>query len=176
MRLQSLYPASVLRRRTPPVKVKFPGSRAALLLFALAGFCRSGLASTLDQSPKFKYVGGTEHVQQDCVGALQIGTDALTYRCAADEVGIPYRDIEAMQYRADVTRRVRKMKVKWIIRPPDRSGGSKNRYFVLLYRVSGSTHVLVLEVSPDQMRPYLAEIDLKVGRRVEVQSHEDFSP
>jgi len=86
---------------------------------------------------------------------------------------VPYDAIEIMQYRADVTRHVRRLKVQWRVTPPI-GGGNKNRYFTLVYRTSGATHALVLEVPVEQMRPYLAEIDLKVGRRVDVQRHEDY--
>lgn len=130
-------------------------------------------AAQHNESSRFKYVGGTENVRYECVGTVQISDDALTYKCESSEVRIPYRDIQTMQYRADVTRRIRRMKVRWTAIPPERTGGSKNIYFILVYRPA---HVLILQVPEDQMRPYLAEIDLKMGRRVEVQSHENYSP
>ncbi len=133
-------------------------------------------AEQRDQASRFKYVGGTENVQYLCVGTLQVGDDALTYKCGPSEVRIPYRDVETMQYRADVPRRIRKMKVRWTAIPPEHTAGNKNLYFNLIFRPSGVTHVLVLEVPENQMRPYLAEIDLKMGRRVDVESHENYSP
>lgn len=133
-------------------------------------------AAQHDESSRFRYVGGTENVRYDCVGTLQIGEDALTFKCESSQVRIPYRDIETMQYRADVTRRIRRMKVRWTAIPPEHTGGGKNIYFILVYRTAGLTHVLIFHIPEDQMRPYLAEIDLKVGRRVEVQSHENYSP
>jgi hypothetical protein len=33
---------------------------------------------------------------------------------------------------------------------------------------------MVLEVRPVAMRPYLAEIDLKAGKRVEVEGYEEY--
>ena len=123
--------------------------------------------------PQFKYAGGTEGILPGCAGTLQITSSSLTYSCAPSSLEIPYGAIEIMQYRADVTRHVRKLKVKWHV-PPPMGGGHNNRYFTLVYRVSGATHVLVLEVPNDEMRTYLAEIDLKCGRRVDVQRHEDY--
>ncbi len=121
-------------------------------------------------------MAGTENVRYNCVGTLQIGDDALTYKCGPSKIEIPYREIETMQYRADVTPRVRKMKVRWTAPLPQDVRGNKNLYFTLVYRTSGVPHVLILEVTEDDMRPYLAEIDLRVGRRVEVESHENYSP
>jgi len=40
--------------------------------------------------------------------------------------------------------------------------------------VDNAHHVLVLRVRPGVMRPYLAEIDLKAHRRVEVENLEDY--
>jgi len=154
------------RARTPALQT------ILVVLAALAAPIRLGAAQH-DESSRFTYVGGTENVRYECVGTLQISDDALTFKCESSQVRIPYRDIETMQYRADVTRRVSKMKVRWTALPPEHTGGSKNIYFTLVYRPA---HVLILQVPEDQMRPYLAEIDLKMGRRVEVQSHENYSP
>ena len=156
-------------------------SRAQALpgvLIALAILASTAVAAGAqkNQPSRFKYVGGTENVRYECVGTLQILDDALAFHCDSDLVTVPYRDIETLQYRSSVTRRVRKMKVRWTAIPPERSGGSKNLYFTLIFRAAGATHVLILEIPEDQMRPYLAEIDLKAGRRVEVQSHENYSP
>jgi hypothetical protein len=173
--LAALFPACEWTCGRPEPRVASRTTRAILILAVLA-FPTSIIADQRDEASRFKYVGGTESVQFNCVGTLQITEDALNYRCESAEVRVPYRDIDTMQYRADVTHRIRKMRVRWTAYPPDRSGGSKNIYFILVYRPSGVTHVLILQVPEDQMRPYLAEIDLKMGRRVEVQSHENYSP
>ena len=143
-----------------------------LLLALSPSSSRSGVSDRAHQ-PQFKYAGGTEDVLFGCAGTLQINSSSLTYSCAQYSVDIPYSGIEIMQYRADVTRRVRKLKLKWHVYPP-MGGGHNNRFFTLVYRISGVTHALVLEVPNDEMRPYLAEIDLKCGRRVDVQRHEDY--
>ncbi|HEY6290168.1 MAG TPA: hypothetical protein VI455_01220 [Terriglobia bacterium] len=147
---------------------------AAAFTWALL-FLTGPLVAASDQArePRFKYVGGTESVPGGCVGVLQLALDSMAFKCEPSTVTVPYGAIEIMQYRADVTRHVRRLKVRWWVDPPV-GGGNKNRYFTLVYRASGATHAMVLEVPADQMRPYLAEIDLKVGRRVEVQRHEDY--
>lgn len=145
----------------------------AAILVVLAGLEAPLGAAQHNEPSRFKYVGGTENVRYGCVGTVEIREDSLVFKCESSEVKIPYRDVEVMQYRASVTRHVRRMKVKWTAFPPERSGGSKNIYFILVYRPA---HVLILQVPEDQMRPYLAEIDLKVGRRVDVQSHENYAP
>ena len=125
------------------------------------------------REPQFKYAGGTEDVLAGCSGILKLASETMTYNCAQYSVTIPYAAIEIMQYRADVSRRVRKLKLKWRV-PPPAGGGHNNRYFTMLYRISGVSHVVILEVPNDEMRPYMAEIDLKCGRRVDVQRHEDY--
>lgn len=69
------------------------------------------------------------------------------------------------------------MKIKWQVRPPSAMpllGSKKNRYFVIVYGAHGAPAGLVLEVPPLTMRPYLAEIDLKAGKRVEVKEYEEY--
>ena len=121
----------------------------------------------------FEYVGGTLGPAQYYKGALETSPTDLTFRSEVGAVTVPYSSITLMQYRTDISRRVRKMKLHWKLAPP-RGGGSENRYFTIIYNDSGGRQGLVLEVSPGAMRPYLAEIDLQAGRRVEVQSHEDY--
>ena len=65
------------------------------------------------------------------------------------------------------------MKLHWKLDLPMK-GGNENRYFTIIYNESGGRQGLILEVSPAAMRPYLAEIDLRVGRRIDVQNHEDY--
>lgn len=166
---------SVSKSTREQVGLRVHSSAGAAILAVLAALIAPAhlAAAQHSEASRFTYVGGSENVRYLCVGTLQISDDALTYKCESSVVRIPYRDIEIMQYRADVTRRIRRMKVRWTAIPPEHTGGNKNIYFILVYR---PTHVLILQVPEDQMRPYLAEIDLKMGRRVEVQSHENYSP
>lgn len=145
---------------------------AAAALTALYLLAAPSAASS-EKVPQFKYAGGTEDVVEGCTGVLQLGGDLMAFQCAQYTVSIPYDSIQIMQYRAGVSREVRRMKPKWKVTPPF-SAGSKNRYFTVVYKRSGVSHVIVLDVPSGGMLPYLAEIDLKAGRRVDVQRHEDY--
>lgn len=146
---------------------------AGLLTFALILGGVPAAAREKGKTPQFKYVGGTENFPKSCAGTLELGSSALTFRCEPGSLAIPYSAITIMQYRPDVSDRVRKMKLKWKVRPPS-GGGSRNRYFALLYDQDHITHAIVFEVLPEAMRPYLAELDLKSGKRVEVRSSESY--
>ncbi|MFB3922639.1 MAG: hypothetical protein ACE145_13015 [Terriglobia bacterium] len=152
-------------------RVKIGWTVAALLL--------AGILSAREELPRpqFKYAAGTESLSQGCQGNLEIGVDGLTFKCLGGSVSAPYASISLMQYRSDVSNKVRKMKVKWTIRPDYVTpllGGKRNRFFTVVFRAGGATHVMVLRVQPEAMRPYLAEIDLKAQRRVEVESYEEY--
>jgi len=126
--------------------------------------------------PQFKYWGGTEDVSEGCEGNLEINPEALTFRCWGGKIDIPYSSISAMEYRSEVSKRVRKMKVKWKVRPAAVSTilrAKKNRFFTVVYRVDQTPRVMVLRVEPRAMRPYLAELDLRSDQRVDVESYEE---
>lgn len=125
--------------------------------------------------PQFTYAGGTEDVADGCVGVLELSSNSMAYKCGQRTLMIPYKDIDVMEYRHDVSPGVWKMNPDWKVRPPQyHIKGKGNHYFTLVYRGSGATHILVLDVPVDQMNPYLAEIELKTGRQVDVQRHDDY--
>jgi hypothetical protein len=154
-------------------RLQTPNERLAFLLiaFLVATFGTAGKERAPGQV--FKYVGGTEDVASHCEGRLQLAAAALNFRCAERALEIPYTSISLMQYRPDVSPQLRKMNLNWKVEPPH-GGGKKNRYFSLVYNTKGRPHAIVLEVSPGAMRPYLAEIDLKSGKRVEVRGFEKY--
>jgi hypothetical protein len=124
--------------------------------------------------PAFKYVGGTVMLPERCQGKLEMNADSMTFQCTDGSARIPYSAIRFMQYRTDISHKVRSMKPRWKVKPQlftPMFGGKGNRYFTIVYQEDehGPTNTLVLEVSPDDMRPYLAEIDVKVGQRVDVE-------
>lgn len=127
--------------------------------------------------PQFRYVGGTEKLAPRCEGNLELGSTALTFRCPEGSITIAYGSIGLMQYRPDVSKKIWRMKLKWKMRPDVDSpivSSKHNRYFTVLYEAQGATQAMILDVPPEAMRPYLAEIDLKAGKRVEVKSFEDY--
>jgi hypothetical protein len=121
----------------------------------------------------FEYAAGTENLLEGCKGKLEMAVEGLTFQCPNASVTVPYSSITLMQYRPDVSRKVRKLKIGWKVRPRG-GGGKKNRYFAVLYENQGMKHAIVLQVAPLDMRPYLAEIDLKSGKRVEVKGYEEY--
>ena len=101
----------------------------------------------------------------------------MTFRCPTGSVSMPFASISLMQYRPDISRKIRKMKIKWRVKPQIDApilGGKKNRYFTIVYEEQGARRALVLDVPPDTMRPYLAEIDVKAEKRVEVKESEEY--
>ncbi len=146
------------------------GAWALAVLMIPAGLAA---AKHKPRGSQFAYAGGTEDLPQACRGTLELGASALTFKCFGASVSIPYSSIRVMQYRPDVSRKILKGQFKWKVKPPSR-GGKKNQYFTTVYDDQGVPHAIVLKVQPDAMRPYLAEIDLKAGKRVEVKSHEEY--
>lgn len=153
----------------------YKGSLALAALLIVVGW-----ASGRDKpsGPQFKYAGGTEKLQELCEGNLELGPTAVTFKCRSGSIAIPYASISLMQYRPDISRQVWKMKLKWKVRPAVEAplmASKRNRYFTILYTGQGTTaEALVLAVAPTAMRPYLAELDLKSGKRVEVKSFEEY--
>lgn len=145
---------------------------AAIVILAACTRVRAG-SQDAETEPQFTYVGGTENIVAGCRGSLQLTDDSLLFTCERSSLTIPYASIELMQYRPDVTRKIRRMKVNWKVQPPGRRA-KENRYFTIVFSEGEATHVTVLRVRPLPMRPYLAEIDLKSRRQIEVYGYEDF--
>lgn len=127
--------------------------------------------------PPFKYAAGTENLQEGCEGNLELGPEQMSFRCQRGAVTVPYASIIRMEYRTDISSTVSKLRVNWKVSPTYWKpffGGKQRRFFALVYRVDETTHVLVLRVRPERMRPYLAEIDLKAEKHVEVENLEEY--
>jgi hypothetical protein len=136
-----------------------------------------GAALGIEQTKEavFQYAGGTEKIEMDCAGKLEVTLESLIFTCPAASVVMPFSTITLMQFRPDVSPRVRKLKLKWTTYPTILIPGKQNRYFTVVCKKQGVTHVVVLRVDPLSMRPYLAEIELKSGKRVEVMPYGDYS-
>src|SRR5438046_8276196 len=63
--------------------------------------------------PHFTYVGGTEDMVYGCNGSMQLTTASLTFRCDQRTVAISYVAVSLMQYRPDISKKVRKMDLNW---------------------------------------------------------------
>ncbi len=123
----------------------------------------------------FQYAGGSEKIEIDCAGKLEVTLEGLNFKCPGTSVDMPFSTISLMQFRPDVSLRVRKLKLKWSSFPTTLIPVKHNQYFTVVWKKQGVTHVVVLRVDPLSMRPYLAEIELKSGKRVEVMPYEDYS-
>jgi hypothetical protein len=156
--------------------------RASLLLMACAVSLLIAAESSAREhaaKPAFKYVGGTIQLPERCAGNLEMSSNAMTFECSDASVRIPFAAIRFMQYRKDISRKVRRMKPHWRVNPQTTTplfGAKNNRYFTIVYQEKDESPLdtLVFEVSPDAMRPYLAEIDLRAGQRVEVENLDDY--
>jgi hypothetical protein len=124
--------------------------------------------------PPFDYVGGTENIQPGCAGKLEVLTDGLAFTCPTGSVNLPFAAITLMQYRPDLSDEVREMKIAWRVQPPH-DKARHNKYFTVVSNEHGTIHAVVLSVERESMRPYLAEIELKSGKSVEVyRSYDEF--
>lgn len=124
-------------------------------------------------SPAFIYSGGTETMPYDCGGQLDVSSTAMTFRCSAGSITIPFRSITHMEYRPELSKAVRKMKLQWKIKPSG-SGRKKNLFFTVLFRKDRRIHAAVFMVQPDEMRPYLALLELDTGKRIQVWDYRGF--
>ena len=108
-------------------------------------------------------------MRERCQGKLALTETAIIFECPQGRVSAPFNSIIRMEYRSKISRQVRRMKFHWTLKPP--SGGKHNRLFTVVYRADGRLHAMVLKVPPNAMRPYLAELDLRVGHRVDVERY-----
>jgi hypothetical protein len=72
-----------------------------------------------------------------------------------------------MEYRPDVSRQVWGMNIPWKVQP-EHDKARHNQYLTVVYKEQGAIHAVVLSVEPASMRPYLAEIELRSGKSVQV--------
>jgi hypothetical protein len=143
-----------------------------LVLIFLAGFVYGKKKPPVDQPP-FEYVAGTEAIERGCDGKLEVLKDSLAFSCPNGSVNLPFSAITLMQYRPDLNPKVARMKIAWKVRPVI-TKAKQNQYLTLLYNEKDVTHAVVLKVDQPAMRPYLAEIELKTGKSVQVfRSYDD---
>jgi len=178
--LRAVFPSVVSELRALGLISKHFGraEKIGVLLLMLLLLSMGRLAGRAEPPrPHFKYAGGTEKLSEGCEGNLELNQDELTFKCQKDSISISYSSITLMQYRSDISRKVHRMKVKWAFRPAEPMpllSPKQNRFFSVVYRVEGKPHIMVLKVRPEAMRPYLAELDLRAEKRVEVESYEEY--
>lgn len=114
----------------------------------------------------FKYEAGTEFLPKGCKGQLEVTESHLVFQCAEQSVSIDYNNITKMEFQPQVSKRIRKMKLAWTIKPTS-THGKHEGFFTVLYSTGGQTHAVILRVRDETMRPYMAEIDLRTGGPIE---------
>jgi hypothetical protein len=144
---------------------KFKIAKWVALLAAVILLAPQAWARSHDESV-FKYVAGTESVTKGCKGKLEVTEADLVFLCPEHSLTIPFSAITKMEFQPRVSKRIRKMKLAWAIKPTAARGKHKG-FFTVLYSGAGQTHAVILRVRNVTMRPYMAEIDLKTGRPIE---------
>ena len=119
-----------------------------------------------NQEALFKYVGGTEHMLKGCEGKLEVTESDMVFECDGKSIAVPYAAVLQMEFLPQISKRIRKMKLHWAVKPPS-SRGKHEGFFSVLYSQEGQVHAIILKARDETMRPYLAEIDLKTGRPIE---------
>ncbi len=144
---------------------QFKMAKWAVCLAAVLLLTPQAWARSRDQS-LFKYVAGTESIPKDCTGKLEVTETHLVFLCAEKSLSVPYSDITQMEFQPQVSKRIRKMKLAWTLKPT--SARSKHEgFFTVIFRASRQMRAIILKVRDETMRPYMAEIDLKTGRPIE---------
>jgi hypothetical protein len=144
---------------------KFKITKTAAFLAAVVLLVPQVWARSHDEAV-FRYVAGTETMPKGCTGKLEVTESDLVFRCAEQSLTIPYGAITQMEFQPRVSKRIRKMKLAWTIKPT--SAHSKHEgFFSVLFSDKGQTRAIILKVRDETMRPYMAEIDLKTGRPIE---------
>ena len=125
---------------------------------------------------KFQYVGGTWELKDRCRGQLQIETDRMAFKCREKILGLPYEGLVHMEYRPIPSNKIRDTRVRWQRKPPFASWFKipwitrENKYFSVVFTKKGELGAVVFRVTPRVMLPYLAEIDLRSGMHVKMES------
>jgi hypothetical protein len=155
-----------MQRRKKKVMKEYKGAQAAVFLSVIGILLLVPWAQARSRNkPPFEYVGGTEPISKGCEGKLEVTQPALVFRCAVGSISVPYASITQMEYLPRISKQIRKMKLKWTVKPPS-SRSKHEAYFSVLYSEKGQTHAMVLKAPPETMRPYMAEIDLRTGRAI----------
>ena len=89
------------------------------MLACAVGMVFNAVSSARERAakPAFRYIGGTMAMPDHCEGNLELGTEAMTFECTNASVRIPYSAIRFMQYRTNISRKVRRMKPQWKVSP-----------------------------------------------------------
>ena len=136
------------------------------LLLLLAGSLY-GKRKPSEEPLPFEYYAGTADIEHGCGGRLEVLRDALAFTCPGGTMSLPFAAITLMEYRPDISKRVLRMNIDWKVRPQQWKA-RENQYLTVVSNENGKIRALVLKVDSTALRPYLAEIELKSGKNVQV--------
>jgi hypothetical protein len=117
-------------------------------------------------------VGGTvAGIAAKCDGRLELtGGEALAFRCAKAALRIPYRQVNTLEYGQKAGRRY----AAALLVSPVLLLSKARKHFVTIGYLdeSGRQQAIVWQVHKNDIRPALAGLEAKTGRRVEYQDEE----
>ena len=87
------------------------------LVFAVLIPPSAALGIEQSKEAVFQYAGGTEKIEIDCAGKLEVTTDGLKFTCPGGSMEMAFSTITLMQFRPDVSPQVRNVKLKWTTYP-----------------------------------------------------------
>jgi hypothetical protein len=140
---------------------------------ALPGVCLFALAVTAGE-PGFRaqFVGGTlSSIPAKTNAHLDLtGSDAMVFRSGGTELRIVYQKINALEYGQAVNRRI----AEAVLLSPIFLLSKSRKHFVTVEYVDsgGKQQALVFRVEKGDIRPVLAALEARSGRRIEFQDDE----
>ncbi len=123
-------------------------------------------------SVKAEYIGGTlPGVPAKSGARLDLTSpDALLFRCGSAELRIEYRKINEVEYGQTVSRRYAEA---ILISPVLLLSKSRKHFVTIGYEdAEGRQQALVFRVDKGDIRPALASLEARTGRRIEYQDEE----
>ncbi len=123
-------------------------------------------------SVKAEYIGGTlPGVAAKSGARLDLTSpDALLFRCGSAELRIDYRKINEVEYGQSVSRRYAEA---ILISPVLLLSKSRKHFVTIGYEdPEGRQQALVFRVDKGDIRPALASLEARTGRRIEYQDEE----
>ena len=138
---------------------------ALLSLFETAGLWAAGTGS------RVSYMGGTvTGVSAHASGSIDLIADEVVFTTSKGIIRINCRDVNNLEYGMKVNRRYLEA---LLISPIFLIAKKKTHYLTIGYTdTAGQQQAMVLQVGKDQIRPLLASLEARTGRRVEFQDDE----
>jgi hypothetical protein len=130
------------------------------------------LLSAAGNSVKAEYIGGTlAGISPKSSARLDLTSpDALIFRCGSAELRIDYERINEIEYGQNVSRRYAEA---ILISPVLLLSKSRKHFVTIGYEdLAGHQQALVFRVAKGDIRPALASLEARTGRRIEYQDEE----